>query len=77
VVADRPSPLYRNAIGDECLYVEDGAARLESSFGVLELTAGDYAIIPTSVIYRVVPAGSVRLLIIESTGQIGPPKRYL
>ena len=26
VLADRPSPLYRNAIGDECLYVESGTA---------------------------------------------------
>ena len=34
VVADRPSPLYRNAIGDECLYVESGALRVESTFGV-------------------------------------------
>src|SRR5262245_47149849 len=32
VVADRPSPLYRNAIGDECLYLEAGRARLESTF---------------------------------------------
>jgi homogentisate 1,2-dioxygenase len=78
VVADRPSPLYRNAIGDECLYVEDGTARLESTFGVLELAAGDYAIIPTSVIYRLVPTGGpVRLLAVEATGHIGPPKRYL
>jgi homogentisate 1,2-dioxygenase len=52
---------------------------------VLELTAGDYVIIPTSVIYRLVPAerpgqpggGTVRLLVIEATGHIGPPKRYL
>jgi homogentisate 1,2-dioxygenase len=78
VVADRPSPLYRNAIGDECLYVEDGAVRLESTFGVLELAAGDYAIIPTSVIYRLVPTGGpVRILAIEAAGHIGPPKRYL
>jgi homogentisate 1,2-dioxygenase len=78
VVADRPSPLYRNAIGDECLYVEEGAARLESTFGALELTAGDYAIVPTSVIHRVVPTGGpVRLLTIEATGHIGPPARYL
>jgi homogentisate 1,2-dioxygenase len=77
-VADRPSPLYRNAIGDECLYVEDGAARIESSFGGLDLAAGDYAIVPTSVIFRVVPEGGpVRLLIIEATGHIGPPRRYL
>jgi homogentisate 1,2-dioxygenase len=78
VIADRPSPLYRNAIGDECLYLEEGTARLESTFGVLELSAGDYAIIPTSVIFRVVPTGGpVRILAIEATGHIGPPKRYL
>ena len=77
VVADRPSPLYRNAIGDECLYVEAGRARLESSFGTLALDAGDYAIVPTSVIHRIVPEGTVRLLAIEATGHIGPPRRYL
>jgi homogentisate 1,2-dioxygenase len=78
VVADRPSPLYRNAIGDECLYVEDGSLTIESTFGVLELTAGDYAIMPTSVIFRVVPTGGpARLLVVEATGHIGPPKRYL
>ena len=29
-VADRPSPLYRNAVGDECVYVESGAATVET-----------------------------------------------
>jgi len=78
VVADRESPLYRNATGDECLYVEAGRARIESTFGVLELDAGDYAIIPTSVIHRIVPlGGEVRMLTVEANGHIGPPKRYL
>jgi homogentisate 1,2-dioxygenase len=77
VVADRPSPLYRNAIGDECLYVEAGRARVESPFGALEVGEGDYVIVPTSVIHRIVPDGPVRLLAIEATGHIGPPKRYL
>jgi homogentisate 1,2-dioxygenase len=79
VVADRPSPLYRNARGDECLYVESGAARIESTFGTLGLTAGDYVIIPTSVVHRIVPIAPdpLRLLTIEATGHIGPPKRYL
>jgi homogentisate 1,2-dioxygenase len=78
-VADRPSPLYRNAVGDECLYVESGTVRLESTFGSLDLDQGDYAIIPTSVVHRLVPTGPapVRLLAIEATGHIGPPKRYL
>jgi homogentisate 1,2-dioxygenase len=78
VVADRPSPLYRNAVGDECLYVEEGTAVVESVFGRLEIGTGDYAVIPTSVIHRVVPGGRpVRMLTIEATGHIGPPKRYL
>jgi homogentisate 1,2-dioxygenase len=77
VVADRPSPLYRNAIGDECLYVEAGRARVESPFGALDLGGGDYCIVPTSVIHRIVPDGTARLLAIEATGHIGPPKRYL
>ncbi|MEV0393095.1 homogentisate 1,2-dioxygenase [Polymorphospora rubra] len=79
VVADRPSPLYRNAIGDECLYVESGAAQIESTFGVLGVTAGDYVVIPTSVIHRIVPVAPVplRLLTVEASGHIGPPRRYL
>jgi homogentisate 1,2-dioxygenase len=76
-LADRPSPLYRNAIGDECVYVEAGRARIETAFGALEVGEGDYVIVPTSIIYRIVPDGEVRTLVIEATGHIGPPKRYL
>jgi homogentisate 1,2-dioxygenase len=78
-VADQPSPLYRNAIGDECVYVEAGAARIETTFGALDVGAGDYTIIPTSVIHRIVPTGNdpLRTLVVEATGHIGPPKRYL
>jgi len=75
--AEQPSPLYRNAVGDECLYVESGRGRIETTFGALDVTEGDYVIIPTSVIYRVVPDGLLRTLVIEASGHIGPPKRYL
>ncbi|HLU29731.1 MAG TPA: homogentisate 1,2-dioxygenase domain-containing protein, partial [Glycomyces sp.] len=79
VVADKPSPLYRNAIGDECLYVESGSARVETSFGAIDIAQGDYLIVPMSTIYRVLPEGEepLRALVVESTGHITPPKRYL
>ncbi|MEV7330732.1 homogentisate 1,2-dioxygenase domain-containing protein [Micromonospora sp. NPDC093244] len=79
VLADRPSPLFRDATGDHCLYVEAGTLRVESPFGVLDAVAGDYVIIPTSTIHRLVPTGDqpVRLLTVEAAGHIGPPKRYL
>ncbi|GID31531.1 homogentisate 1,2-dioxygenase [Paractinoplanes brasiliensis] len=77
-IADRPSPLYRDAVGDELLYVEDGRLAVETTFGTLEAGAGDYVIIPTSVVHRIVPLdGPARLLTIEANGHIGPPKRYL
>ncbi|MBP2475650.1 homogentisate 1,2-dioxygenase [Crossiella equi] len=74
-----PSPLYRNAFGDELLYVQTGAARVETIYGVLDVADGDYVVIPTSCTYRVVPTGEeqLRLLVLEATGHIGPPKRYL
>ncbi|MFG1652827.1 homogentisate 1,2-dioxygenase [Micromonospora sp. NPDC049275] len=79
VLADRPSPLFRDATGDHCLYVEAGTLRVESPFGALEAVAGDYVVIPTSTIHRLVPTGDqpVRLLTVEAAGHIGPPKRYL
>jgi homogentisate 1,2-dioxygenase len=79
VAADIPSPLYRNAVGDECVYVEAGTARLETVFGELEAGPGDYVVIPASTTHRWVPAGSepLRLLVIEASGHIAPPRRYL
>jgi homogentisate 1,2-dioxygenase len=78
-VADRPSPLYRNAIGDECVYVESGTARFESVFGAIDVGQGDYVVIPTSTTHRWVPTGEepLRTLVVEATGHITPPRRYL
>jgi homogentisate 1,2-dioxygenase len=78
-VVDAPSPLYRNAIGTECLYLESGTARCETVFGALDVGQGDYVLLPTSCTYRFVPTGEepVRVLIIEASGHIGPPARYL
>ncbi len=78
-VADRPSPLYRNATGDECVYVEAGAATVETVFGGLSVGPGDYVVLPTSTTHRWVPTGddALRALVIEARGHIGSPKRYL
>lgn len=79
VAANQPSPLYKNAIGDELAFVEDGAATFESSLGTLEVGPGDYLRIPTAMIHRWVPTGDrpLRLLIVEARSAIRPPKRYL
>jgi homogentisate 1,2-dioxygenase len=74
-----PSGLYRNATGDEIVYLRQGNARLDSVFGSLECHAGDYVVVPTSTTHRWVPDGGepVHALIIEARGHVGPPDRYL
>lgn len=77
--AGNTSPLYKNAVGDECVYVERGSALVETQFGALEVAEGDYIIIPRATIHRwVLRDGEIaQLYFIEATSHIGPPKRYL
>jgi homogentisate 1,2-dioxygenase len=77
VAMHETSELYRNSIGDEVVYVQDGAARFQSTYGALDVGEGDYVVIPTGTIHRWVPHGTVRALIVEARGHIRPPKRYL
>jgi homogentisate 1,2-dioxygenase len=77
--AGRTSPLYRNATGDECVYVESGAAVVETVFGSLPVSQGDYVIIPRATNHRwVIQAGdTARLYFIEANCHIGPARQYL
>ncbi|MUN38287.1 homogentisate 1,2-dioxygenase [Actinomadura litoris] len=78
-VSSAASPLYRNATGDEIVYVESGSATVETIFGALSARQGDYVVIPTSTTHRWLPNGDLplRTYVIEATGHITPPKRYL
>ena len=77
VTGNDPSPLYRNAIGDECVYVESGSGVVETVFGVLPYRGGDYVLIPRATTHRWVPAEVSQLYPIEANSHIGPPRRYL
>ena len=79
VAAGAPSELYRNGLGDECVYVEAGAGTVETVFGTLEAGPGDYVVIPRGTTHRWVPAGDepLRAYCIEANSHITPVKRYL
>jgi homogentisate 1,2-dioxygenase len=78
-VATQTSTLYKNTVGDEVAYVESGRGTFESTFGRLDVAEGDYVVIPTSTIHRwvVTDGEELRLLIVQATGHIDPPDRYL
>jgi homogentisate 1,2-dioxygenase len=72
------SPLYRSVVGDELTYVHGGTAILESVFGTLEVSAGDYVVVPAGATHRWVPgAGGASVLVVESSGHVRIPDKYL
>jgi homogentisate 1,2-dioxygenase len=77
VAADRASELYRNAAGDELVYIQSGSAVLESVFGSVEATEGDYVLIPASTTHRWVLSAPVEALVVEAAGHVSVPARYL
>ncbi|MEU8707448.1 cupin domain-containing protein [Streptomyces sp. NPDC048565] len=79
VVAGATSPLYRNGIGDECVYVEAGTAVVETVFGKLTARAGDYVLLPRATTHRWLPEGDepLRLYCVEANSHISPARRYL
>lgn len=75
--SDETSHFYRNAQGDEIVYVSEGEGALESPFGSIPFANGDYLVIPRGVLHRYRFASRQRtLLIFESAGYVRPPKRY-
>jgi homogentisate 1,2-dioxygenase len=78
-VATAESVLYKNASGDELVYIESGSGTLLSGFGSLPFGEGDYVIVPTSIIHQWVPnfGEEVRMFIVQAFGHINPPARYL
>jgi homogentisate 1,2-dioxygenase len=68
---------YKNAEGDEVIFIHDGKGTLFSPFGKIEITKGDYVVIPRTVIYRLeFEEGPLRLLIVESSSPVETVKRY-
>ena len=72
------SYFYRNAQGDELLFVHEGKGTLETTFGLLPYSEGDYLVIPRGTTWRLQPEGDgQRFLVVEAYGgAIQSPKRY-
>lgn len=81
--------LYRNAAADEVIFVHKGRGTLHTMYGPLSFRPFDYVVIPHCTTYRLEfdppnsppsqggDQGGVDLLIIEGTGNISVPARYL
>ncbi|UFJ41633.1 homogentisate 1,2-dioxygenase [Brevibacillus humidisoli] len=77
VPTEKMDYFYRNAEGDELLFVHEGEGELQTIFGTVPYRKGDYLVIPIGTTYRIEPTSkSSRFLVLESQNEIVPPKRY-
>jgi len=76
---DDQAELFRNATADEILFVHKGHGHVSTHFGRLDFKPYDYIVIPRCTTYRIEFEKDIQpdLLVIESTGSIGFPNRYL
>jgi homogentisate 1,2-dioxygenase len=75
-VTESMSTLYRNGNADEVLFIHTGSGIFKSNLGYMDLTPGDYLVIPRGVIWQIDVKESMRILITESSGPIETPTRY-
>jgi homogentisate 1,2-dioxygenase len=68
---------YRNAQGDEVVFVSGGEGALETPLGELPFRSGDYLVIPRGILHRYRFAGNPpHLLVIETADGVRTPARY-
>jgi len=65
----------RNGDGDEVRFIHKGAGTLETDYGDLPFTKGDYLVIPRGTTFRVVTESPTTQLVVESASEIQLPDR--
>lgn len=75
----QPMPYFlRDADGDLCYFIHQGAGTMETDYGPLRFEPGDYLIVPKGTTHRMVPdTGANFFLIVEGGGEYSIPERGL
>ena len=70
--------LVRNSDGDELLFIHSGEAAFYCDYGHLDITAGDYVVVPRGTMWRLEIFKPVEILLIEATnGSYSLPEKGL
>jgi len=60
--------LFRNADGDDLLFIHEGDGEFYCDYGHLSYRDGDYLLVPRGTMWRIEPAAPTTMLLIEATG---------
>lgn len=66
---------YRNADFDEMIFIHDGVGRIETTYGHMNYTKGDYIIIPRGTTYKLYLNTATKILKVESASEFEQPTR--
>ena len=67
---------YRNAQGDELVYVSSGSGILKTQFGDLPFRSGDYLVIHRGILHQYSFDTPAELLILECAGYVRSPRQF-
>jgi homogentisate 1,2-dioxygenase len=69
---------FKNADADELIFIHQGSGVLNTMYGELPFSYGDYLVVPRGTIYQIrFDSADNRLFIVESFSPIRYPKKYL
>lgn len=66
---------YRNADHDEMFFIHEGEGRMETTFGHIPFTKGDYIIMPRGTTYKTFMTKPCKILKAESKSEFEDPSR--
>ena len=66
-VKNESANLYRNADGDWLMFIHEGSGDLFCDYGHLEISEGDYVLIPRNCSFRIETCSNMKALMIEAT----------
>ncbi|MFL5784819.1 MAG: homogentisate 1,2-dioxygenase [Bacteriovoracaceae bacterium] len=66
---------FRNADMDEMYFIHDGEGRMETTFGHIPFTKGDYIIMPRGTTYKTYFTKPLKILKVESKSEFEEPTR--
>lgn len=68
---------FKNADGDEVLFIHEGEGYLQTIYGRIDFEYGDYLVIPRGTVYKLhFKDSDNRIFFVESPSPVYPPKRY-
>jgi homogentisate 1,2-dioxygenase len=76
-IKDSMNYYFRNADGDEIIFVHEGQGEIQTDYGKLDYRKGDYVVIPRGTTHRILTNNFSFFFIIESYSEVSQPERHL